>query len=227
MHISELPDDILSKILEISSETPQEKIDKYTSIPELINLKDYINNHIDNLTLKLGTKLFAGCVYHLRFKRCGSTVKDFDGLFLIQSINTQKSNWVEVCQVAPDTHERIFGKFKIIGCSMSFPIYRLYSYNLIHTPPPVDYTRNTLLLSEPHRVYPAFFSAYPHHYFQQGLKFIYDENIMEIKNKFCLVRVVKIFKKSVRIRIPDATNDITVPKKLLYNTINHAEFGVF
>jgi hypothetical protein len=228
-YIRELPDDLLNKIIYHTDELIQEKIDKEQSIMKLIDIRRYINNHIEDLRIQLSYKIKEGCVYKISFIK---NQTDFAGLYLINTaaIN-QKNDSINICKVEPDdNNERIFGKYRIVKISTLISTTSIYSYELVYEPPTVNYYRPTLLLAEPVRVYKRdnfILSRYSSLNFGSKIKIIYNREILCIKNHYCLVQVVSVLKDSVKVRLPNDREIITIPKRVLYNTISHDTFGLF
>ena len=104
------------------------------------------------------------------------------------------------------------------------------SCELEYEPPPVNYNTPTLLLSEPVRIYGTnneTLSRYNSWSLNPNLKIIYNDDIMNVKNHYCLVEVVVNLKHSVKVRLPNELAIHNIPKRVLYNTISHNTFGLF
>ena len=155
------------------------------------------------------------------------------GLYLITTASLNKrDDCINICRVEPDTNnERIFGKYKIVETSMMITSGSLYSCELEYEPPPVNYNTPTLLLSEPVRIYgmnSETLSQYNSWTFNTNLKIIYNTDIMNVKNHYCLVEVLYSLKHSVKVRLPNEHRYIyNIPKRILYNSINHNTYGLF
>jgi hypothetical protein len=125
LSIRDLPDDLLSTIIYHSQETIYQKIDKEQSIMKLIEINRYLCNHIANLRVKLSNEIKEGCVYKLSFRSKGV---DYSGLFLINTASlNQRNDCINICRVAQDENERIFGKYKIVEISMMIGSGSIYS----------------------------------------------------------------------------------------------------
>ena len=227
--IKQLPDDLLNKIIYHTQETIQQKIDKEQSIMKLIDINKYICKHIDNLRIKLSTEIKEGRVYKLSFRK---NYNDYKGLYLINSVSLNEcKDTINICLVEPDdNNERIFGKYKIVKTSIMINSGLIYSCELEYEPPPVNYNSSTLLLSEPIRVYGMdnyILSRYSPWNFNTNIKIIYNTDIMSVKNHYCLVQVIRVLKRVVKVKLPNDQGIHIIPKKVLYNTISHNTFGLF
>ena len=227
--IRDLPEDLLSTIIYHSQETIHQKIDKEQSIMKLIDINRYLCNHIENLRINLSKEIKEGCVYKLSFRSKGI---DYSGLYLINTASLNRRNdCINICKVEPDSNnERIFGKYKMVKKSMMLCSGAIYSCEIEYEPPPVNYNTPTLLLSEPVRIYGRhneILSQYDLWNFNTNLKIIYNTDIMNVKNHYCLVQVVYTLKHSVKVRLPNERAIHNIPKRVLYNTISHNTFGLF
>tara|TARA_R110000782_G_scaffold170566_2_gene262313 strand:- start:617 stop:1348 length:732 start_codon:yes stop_codon:yes gene_type:complete len=229
MSINNLPDDILNHIIYYTNETINDKIDKEKSIMKLIEVNAYLCSQIDKLRVDLGSHIKENCIYKIKYKKYDT---DYEGLFLINYVLlNSKRDTIHMCEVEADNNnERIFGKFKIIKSSTFIRSRNIYNYELVFAPPKVNYNEPTLLLTEPIRVYGTFnpfFNDYHSWRIFSRTKIVYNDEFLAFKNRYCLVQVISVFKDKVAVKIPEHSDVIKIPKKLLYNTINHTNYGIY
>jgi hypothetical protein len=208
--ITELPNDILNKLVYHTTESIEDKIDKESSIMKLRDIKRYIDNHADKLKAKLGEEIIEACVYYLVFRKCN---EKHEGTYLINTANlSTKTDIINICRVVPDTDKRIFGRFRIVETSIMLHSGLLYDYKLIYKPPPVNYNVPVLLCCDPSRV-----DNTPYNY-NTNIKIIYNTELMNIKNQFCLVEVVSVLKNTIRVKAQGSAEVKTISKRYFYNT---------
>lgn len=204
-----LPDDVLNKILYHAQETLEEKINKIQDIRKLFSINKIVWEQINIRKQKFAADIRKGCIYEIEWVS-GKTKETIKNIYLINSvfIDDNKDS-INMSRVEPDTeHQRIFGNYKIADRSRAIGCGNIISYNLIHEPEQVDWTKEPRQLIGVTDIISIYGWDNPgtlqFEFIDLERRYIiYTDRQRIMANKYAVVELFKGYKKYNVIAIPD------------------------
>lgn len=211
--LQNLPDDVLNKILHHAEETIEEKINKIENIRELFSINKIVWERINILKQRVAADIRKGSIYEIEWVS-GKTKETIKNIYLINSIFVDsKKDSINMSRVVPDTeHQRIFGNYRIADRSRAIGCGNIISYNFIHEPEQVDWSKEPRQLIGVTDIISIYGWNNPgtleFDFIDLDRKYIiYTDRQKVMANKYSIVELFKVYKKYIVIAIPDNPMD--------------------